>query len=126
MSRILLDTLSPPVKKRHGGPVQTNLQSPPKDWMGSIIDCLFDPDEPATFQLLLREAMQAFIREGVDVVFCSASHSTLRRLLLLNGFLRIPGSLNFAYYDRTGIVSPEVDLDSWHLMRGDSDADANL
>ncbi len=94
--------------------------------MGSIIDCLFDPDEPGTFQLLLREAMQAFIREGVDVVFCSASHSTLRRLLLLNGFLRIPGSLNFAYYDRAGILSPEVDLDSWHLMRGDSDADANL
>jgi hypothetical protein len=38
----------------------------------------------------------------------------------------LPGNLNFAYRDRLNTLSTEVPLDSWHLMRGDSDADANF
>ena len=34
-------------------------------------------------------------------------------------------TLNAAFHDRTGHLADNPPLESWHLMRGDSDADAN-
>jgi len=94
--------------------------------MGSIIDCLFDPEDLKGLQPLLDSAIKLFRRERVDVAFCSASHSQIQKLLSLNGFMMVPGNLHFAYYTKTGKFHENLCLASWHLMRGDSDADQNF
>jgi len=94
--------------------------------VGTIVDCLFDSAAPAVFQALLDRALKLCAREGVHAVLCTASHAAVRRLLRGNGFLAIPGNLNFAYHNRTDVPLQDIPLESWHLMRGDSDADQNF
>lgn len=94
--------------------------------VGTIVDCLFDPDAPAALQTLLDSAVKMCEREGVHAVLCTASHASVRRLLRANGFLAIPGNLNFAHHNRTNMPLQDISLDAWHLMRGDSDADQNF
>lgn len=94
--------------------------------VGTLVDCLFDPERPSTLWALLRDAVRFCRHEGTDVIFCTASHAGLRRELLLSGFLRSPGSLNFAYHDHRSTIDATLPLRAWHLMRGDSDADSNL
>jgi len=93
--------------------------------MGTIVDCVFDPDDPGVVHALLNASVELCRRESMDVVFCSASHRRLRRHLLGNGFLPMRGTLHVAYHDRTGRITADARLDSWHVMRGDSDADEN-
>jgi hypothetical protein len=94
--------------------------------VGTIVDCLFDPTSPAVLQSLLGHAVRLFEQEEVHAVLCTASHATVRHLLRANGFLAIPGNLHFAIHNRTALPIQDVPLDSWHLMRGDSDADQNF
>jgi hypothetical protein len=94
--------------------------------VGTIVDCLFDPADLRGLQSLLADAMRLCKREAVETIVCTASYAPLRRLLRVNGFIEIPGNLNFAYFDKMISVQPDIALDSWHLMRGDSDADANF
>jgi hypothetical protein len=94
--------------------------------VGSIVDCLFDPSAPAAFQTLLDVVLKMCARDGVHAVLCTASHAAVRRLLRSNGFLAIPGNLNFAYHNRTTVPLQDITLEAWHLMRGDSDADQNF
>lgn len=94
--------------------------------VGTIVDCLFDPEAPAAFQPLLDAALKMCARDGVHAVLCTASHAAVRRLLRANGFLAIPGNLNFAYHNRTNTPLQDIPLEAWHLMRGDSDADQNF
>jgi hypothetical protein len=94
--------------------------------VGTIVDCLFDPASPAVLQTLLAGALRLFKQDNVDAVLCTASHAAVRRLLRANGFFAIPGNLNFALHNRTPLPIQDVPLDSWHLMRGDSDADQNF
>jgi hypothetical protein len=93
--------------------------------MGTIVDCVFDPDDSGVLDLLVRSAVDLCRREKMDVVFCSASHREMRRHLRWNRFIGMRGTLNVAYHDRTGAIGADIPLESWHLMRGDSDADAN-
>ena len=93
--------------------------------MGTIVDCVFHPDEPVVLDALLQSAVVLCRRERIDVVFCTASLRTLGRRLRRHGFVTVPGTLNAAFYDRTGALADNPPLESWHLMRGDSDADAN-
>lgn len=93
--------------------------------MGTLVDCVFDPDEPAVLDALLRAAVARCRREQIDVVFCTASLRALGRRLRRHGFVAMPGTLNAAFHDRTGALADNPPLESWHLMRGDSDADAN-
>ncbi len=94
--------------------------------VGTIVDCLFDPTSPTVLQSLLEAAVRLFEQEEVHAVLCTASHAAVRQLLRANGFLAIPGNLNFAIHNRTALPIQDVPLDSWHLMRGDSDADQNF
>jgi hypothetical protein len=94
--------------------------------VGTIVDCLFDPSAPAAFQALLDCVLKMCVRENVHAVLCTASHAAVRRLLRGNGFFAIPGNLNFAYHNRTNVPLQDIPLESWHLMRGDSDADQNF
>ena len=94
--------------------------------MGTILDCLFDPNNPQALQALLSASIQRLAREEVDLIFCTASHRTVQELLVRNAFLKMPGNLNFAYYDRIHAIDKHVSLSAWHLMRGDSDAAANV
>ena len=94
--------------------------------VGTIVDCLFDPRAPAPLHALLAAAVRLCARDGVDAVLCTASHAAVRRLLRANGFFAIPGNLNFALHNRTTLPIQDIPLDSWHLMRGDSDADQNF
>jgi len=93
--------------------------------MGTLVDCVFDPDEPAVLDALLGSAVGLCRREKVGVIFCAASLRALGRRLRRHGFVAIPGTLNAAFHDRTGRLADNPPLESWHLMRGDSDADAN-
>ena len=94
--------------------------------VGTIVDCLFDPTAPAVFQALLNGVLKICVAEGVHAVLCTASHAAVGRLLRANGFFAIPGNLNFAYHNRTSVPVQDIPLESWHLMRGDSDADQNF
>lgn len=94
--------------------------------VGTIVDCLFDPDAPAVLQPLLDCVVKVCAREGVHAVLCTASHAAVRRLLRANGFLAIPGNLNVAYHNRANVPLQDIPLEAWHLMRGDSDADQNF
>jgi len=93
--------------------------------MGTIVDCVVDPDEPEVLDSLLRSAVALCRREQIDVVFCSASLREIGRGLRRHAFVPIPGTLNAAFHDRTGMLGRNLPLESWHLMRSDSDADAN-
>jgi len=77
-------------------------------------------------QPLLAAAAKLCRKERAAAIFCTVSFGPLQRLLALNGFMKIPGNLNFACHDRTDFIPPDLSLSSWHLMRGDSDADANF
>lgn len=94
--------------------------------VGTIVDCLFDPTDPQGLQSLLAGAVRLCKKETVAAIFCTASYAPLQKLLSLNGFIKIPGNLNFAYHDKMKAIRPDFSLASWHLMRGDSDADANF
>jgi hypothetical protein len=93
--------------------------------MGTLVDCVFDPDQPAVLDALLGAAIATCRRERVDVVFCTASLRALRARLRRHAFVEMPGTLNVAFHDRTQALAEAPPLDAWHLMRGDSDADAN-
>jgi hypothetical protein len=86
---------------------------------------VFDPDEPAVLDALLKAAVACCRREGVHVVFCAASLRALGRGLQRYAFVAVPGTLHAAYHDRSGALMDPPPLETWHLMRGDSDADAN-
>lgn len=92
----------------------------------TLVDCLFDPDDLSVLQSLFTASVRQCRSEQVDVVICTASHSTVRELLSINGFLKIAGNLNFACRDSKGSIGQTPELASWHLMRGDSDADQNF
>jgi hypothetical protein len=94
--------------------------------VGTIVDCLFDPTDPGTLQSLLTSAAELCRKEKVAAIFCTASFAPLQRLLLLNGFMKIAGNLNFACHDEADFIPSDLPLEFWHLMRGDSDADANF
>ena len=94
--------------------------------VGTIVDCLFDPSAPATFQVLLDSVLKTCARDNVHAVLCTASHAAVRRLLRANGFVAIPGNLNFAYHNRADVALDDIPLEAWHLMRGDADADQNF
>jgi len=93
--------------------------------MGTLVDCVFDPDEPGILDALLESAIALCRGEAVDIVFCSASLRPLGRRLVRHAFVAMPGTLNAAFYDGMGTMGEVPPLESWHLMRGDSDADAN-
>jgi hypothetical protein len=93
--------------------------------MGTLVDCVFDPDEPAVLDALLAAAVARCRRERVDVVFCTASLRALGQGLRRHAFVAMPGTLNAAVHDRTGAMGEQLPLEAWHLMRGDSDADEN-
>jgi hypothetical protein len=93
--------------------------------MGTLVDCVADPDEPAVLDALLTAAVACCRSERADVLFCAASLRALGERLRRHGFVAMAGTLNAAYHDRTGALAGNPGLDSWHLMRGDSDADAN-
>lgn len=93
--------------------------------MGTIVDCVFDPDDPGVLDSLVSAAVDLCRSEGMDVVFCTASHREMRRQVRRNGFIGMRGTLHVAYHDRMGGIGVEIPLESWHVMRGDADADAN-
>jgi hypothetical protein len=93
--------------------------------MGTLVDCVFDPDEPAILDALLAASIRLCRRERIDVVFCTASLRALTLGLRRHAFVPMRGTLNVAFHDRTAAMGSPRPLESWHLMRGDSDADAN-
>jgi len=93
--------------------------------MGTIVDCVFDPGAPRILDALLASAVGLCRRERVDVVFCSASLRQMGQHLKRHAFVAIPGTLHAAFHDRTSTIGERLPFESWHLMRGDSDADAN-
>jgi hypothetical protein len=94
--------------------------------VGTIVDCLFDPADVRGLQSLLAAVIRLCKEDANDAIFCTASFAPLQRVLKANGFIPIPGNLNFAYFDKLKWVQSDIPLSSWHLMRGDSDADANF
>ena len=93
--------------------------------MGTLVDCVFHPGEPAVLDAVLSSVVALCRRERVDVVFCTASLRAMGQGLRRHGFVPMRGTLNAAFHDRDGVMGDALPLESWHLMRGDSDADEN-
>jgi hypothetical protein len=94
--------------------------------VGTVIDCLFNPQDIWAMYALLKEVRRVCEDDRVDAIFCTASHPALQRLLGSHAFFEIPGSLRFAYYDRDHVLEQPMSLSLWHIMRGDADAAANF
>lgn len=95
--------------------------------IGTVVDCLFNPEDGGEdLQALIAAAIRLCRQERVDAMLCTASHPVVHRVLRQNGFVRVPGSLNFAYWDTRGVLGAVNNTASWHIMRGDSDGDQNL
>jgi hypothetical protein len=94
--------------------------------IATIIDCLFDPQDSIALSSLIANAVRICEREGADAMLCTASHTQVQDTLRKCGFVGIPGNLNFVYYDRLKVIDESIGLESWHLMRGDCDADGNF
>ena len=94
--------------------------------IGTIADCLFDPTGPAVLQRTVQRVLEICAEEKLHAVLCTSSHAAVRRVLRANGFLAIPGNLQFALHNRLNVPLQDIPLESWHLMRGDSDADQNF
>jgi hypothetical protein len=92
----------------------------------TIVDCLFDPSNLAVMHSLIEEVIRIGRKEGFDAIFCSATHAAVQNALNRHGFLKMPGTLQFAYYDKAKVFDSDLPITSWHLMRGDSDADSNF
>jgi hypothetical protein len=93
--------------------------------MATIVDCVTDPEEPTVLDTLLTSAVGLARQERADVLLCTASLRALGERLRRHGFVEMAGTLNAAFHDRTGALADAPPLSAWHLMRGDSDADAN-
>jgi hypothetical protein len=109
------------VKAFHNDPRMGNAR------VGTLVDCLFNPEDFSGLQLLFFEAKKTFKNEKVDAIFCTASFLPLRNFLMKNGFIKVPGNLNFAFHG-SHLLEPLEDLrlSEWHIMRGDADADQNF
>jgi hypothetical protein len=94
--------------------------------IGTIIDCLFDPHDMTSLFVLMASAIRILAQEGTDAILCTASHSQVQDTLKQCGFVRFPGNLNFVYHDPFKNIDDGITLKSWHLMRGDCDADGNF
>jgi len=109
------------VKAFHNDPRMGNAR------VGTLVDCLFNPEDFSGLQLLFFEAKKIFNNEKVDAIFCTASYGPIQKFLMKNGFIKVPGTLNFAFHgsDLPGPLE-NFRLSEWHIMRGDADADHNF
>ncbi len=88
--------------------------------IGSVVDLVLDPDCPAALAGVLRVARQWARSSNYDALLLTASHRALRRPLLSNGYLRLPGNIHLLLRDPGGKYGFTTDLDAWMVTRGDA------
>jgi GNAT superfamily N-acetyltransferase len=86
-----------------------------------LSDILVDPANRQVQRAILRAAEAAAHDAGADALLCSASHSSLRRLLSHQGYLPFPGNVALLARGLPEETCPTID--AWWLTRGDGHAD---
>lgn len=88
----------------------------------SIIDLFWDFERPETLNDMLAY-IEAFGRQqGAEILLCSINFQAAHHVLIRNGFLRIPSTINFSHHSSETSPQLSPDLADWFLTRGDGDA----
>jgi len=101
--------------------IQKNLR------LGYIVDILALPDKKAVVQSLIAKAVDHFIAENVDSIYCwmldnnSTTH-TYYKILRYNGFIPVSSNILIARVNTSQISKESVeDFTKWYIALGDSD-----
>lgn len=92
----------------------------------SIIDIFWNFDQPHVFAGMLRSIERLARERGADMLLCSIHEPSAEKMLKRSAFIRIPGTVHFAYHcSKEGLKLPAA-LDDWFITRGDADAAGSL
>lgn len=92
----------------------------------SIIDLLWDFEKPRVLEKLLHFVEKLAREKEGDILLCSVNSRNARNILLRNAFLRIPGTVHFAFHCLDNKLSLSHKMDEWFITRGDADAAGSL
>jgi GNAT superfamily N-acetyltransferase len=92
----------------------------------SIIDIFWEFTKPEVYWELLWYAEHFGINHNAVFLVCSISEKQSRRILLLNGYCRIPGTVYFGFHCNEKSLRLSSKIDDWYLTRGDADAAGSL
>ncbi len=88
----------------------------------SIIDLLWNFNEPNILCELIDYAEKLAVKEGCDILLCSVNNKAAKRILRRRAFIKIPSTVFFAYHCSINTVQFSGNLDEWYITRGDADA----
>ena len=93
--------------------------------LGSIVDCLAEPQYAAA---IIRQAREALVRQGVDLMVSNQSHRAWCEAMRACGFMSGPSNFIFASSKALTIRMEEKRIKSndIHVNRGDGDGPINL
>jgi GNAT superfamily N-acetyltransferase len=96
--------------------------------VASIVELLWDFDHPTALHALLDAAGELSRARGAHALLCALNHEAGQRELKRAGYLPIPSSVHFIFWQPPGSAAPAAptELKDWYLTRGDADAVGSL
>lgn len=92
----------------------------------SIIDILWDLSRTSILTSMLSLIEDYARKQGADVLLCSIANQDAHKRLYRNGFLKIPGTVYFAFHAKDDSLDLSPSIDDWFFTRGDADAAGSL
>lgn len=92
----------------------------------SIIDILWDFSKPTILTSMLSLIEDYARKQNPDVLLCSIANKEAYLRLYSNGFLKIPGTVYFAFHAIDGSLGLSSSIEDWFFTRGDADAAGSL
>jgi len=94
--------------------------------MYNIIDILWDMECYDALGHMLDLIEKEACNENADVIVCSINHRYAQACLLKHAFIRIPGTVHFAFHSNNSELGLSPRLEDWFITRGDADAAGSL
>ncbi len=92
----------------------------------SVIDIFWDFKKPEAYWDLLQYVEKIGLDNNAAVLICSVSEKRARKILISNGYFRIPGTVHFGYHCNENGLALSPNLEDWFITRGDADAAGSL
>lgn len=92
----------------------------------SIIDIFWDFNQPEILNKLICFIEEMARQKGAKILISSINDKAAKRILLKNGFIRIPGTVYFGFHNTVPDLTLSPKLDDWFITRGDADAAGSL
>ena len=92
----------------------------------SIIDIFWDFNQPEILNKLICFIEEMAKQKGAKILICSINDKTAKRILLKNGFIKIPRTVFFGFHCSDKSLSLSTKLEDWFITRGDADAAGSL